>query len=125
MHIDPEVEAEIRPNVEMNGGSYKVVEKMEDSLREGRRGLCKNYVCLDLLPPKTAKPEQDEMVKLFAKYKGWIADEKRMKLAKQDAAYMHCLPCERGAEVSDAVLDASGVSLLSTRQRTVCMPRRV
>ena len=45
------------------------------------------------------------MVKLFGKYKGWIADEKRMNLAKPTAQYMHCLPCERGAEVSDAVLD--------------------
>ena len=45
------------------------------------------------------------MAKLFEKYKGWIADEKRMKLAKPSAFYMHCLPCERGSEVTDAVLD--------------------
>jgi len=46
------------------------------------------------------------MVKLFAKYRDWIADEKRMNLAKPTAQYMHCLPCERGAEVTDQVLDS-------------------
>jgi hypothetical protein len=45
------------------------------------------------------------MAKLFSGYKNWILDEKRMKLAKPDSHYMHCLPCERGHEVTDAVLD--------------------
>jgi N-acetylornithine carbamoyltransferase len=45
------------------------------------------------------------MEKLFAKYKNWIADEKRMKMGKDHIKYMHCLPCERGQEVSDEVMD--------------------
>jgi len=105
MHIDPEVEEEIKANVEANGGSYEVVDNMEDACENADVVYAKNYVCLDLLPPVTEKPEKDEMMKLFNKYKGWIADEKRMNLAKPEAQYMHCLPCERGAEVSDAVLD--------------------
>jgi N-acetylornithine carbamoyltransferase len=105
LRIDPDIEAAIQANVEASGGSYRVVDNMEDACENADIVYAKNYVALDLLPPVTAKPEQDEMVKLFAKYKGWIADEKRMKLAKPTAQYMHCLPCERAAEVSDAVLD--------------------
>ena len=45
------------------------------------------------------------MAKLFGKYRNWIADEKRMKLAKDTAVYMHCLPCEREQEVASDVLD--------------------
>ena len=103
--IDPDVEAAIKTNVELNGGSYEVVNSMEDACADADVVYAKNYVALDLLPPVTQKPEQDEMVKLFGKYKSWIADEKRMNMAKPTAQYMHCLPCERGAEVSDAVLD--------------------
>ncbi len=44
------------------------------------------------------------MAELFSKYQGWNADEKRMNLAKSDARYMHCLPCERGFEASNEVL---------------------
>jgi N-acetylornithine carbamoyltransferase len=105
MRIDPEVEAQIKANIELNGGSYTVVDNMEDACENADIVYGKNYVCLDLLPPVTSTPQKDEMVKVFNKYKGWIVDEKRMNLAKPSAQYMHCLPCERGAEVSDAVLD--------------------
>jgi N-acetylornithine carbamoyltransferase len=105
MHIDPEVEAEIKANVELNGGSYTVSEKMEDACERADIVYAKNYVCLDLLPPITSKPQHEDMMKLFSKYKDWIADDNRMNLAKPMAQYMHCLPCERGAEVTDAVLD--------------------
>ena len=105
LRIDPEIEAAIKANIEMNGGSYTVVDNMEDACANADVVYAKNYVCLDLLPPVTQQPQQDEMAKLFLQYKGWIADEKRMNLAKPDARYMHCLPCERGFEVTDAVLD--------------------
>ena len=105
MRIDPDVEAAIKANVELNGGSYSVVDNMEDACESADVVYAKNYVCLDLLPPVTTEPKHDEMAELFDKYRGWIADEKRMRMAKDSAFYMHCLPCERGYEVSDAVLD--------------------
>jgi N-acetylornithine carbamoyltransferase len=105
MRIDPDVEQAIKANSKLNGGSYTVVDNMEDACNKADIVYAKNYVALDLLPPVTKEPQQDEMAKLFSKYKGWIADEKRMKLAKPDARYMHCLPCERGFEVTDEVLD--------------------
>ncbi len=105
MRIDPEIEAQIKVNAETNGSSFQVSDKLEDAFEGADVVYAKNYVALDLLPPVTDKPEKDEMMKLFLKYQDWIADEKRMNLAKPTAQYMHCLPCERGAEVTDKVLD--------------------
>ena len=105
MRIDPNIEQDIRNNAAMSGGSYQVVDTMADAYENADVVYAKNYVCLDLLPPVTEKPEKEEMMKLFGKYKHWIADEKHMNMAKPTAQYMHCLPCERGAEVTDAVLD--------------------
>jgi N-acetylornithine carbamoyltransferase len=103
--IDPEVEAAIRQNVEVNGGSYTQVNSMEEAAENADVLYAKNYVCLDLLPPVEPEPKHQEMAALFRKYQGWIADERRMRLAKPEARYMHCLPCERGHEVTDGVLD--------------------
>lgn len=105
MRIDPEIEAQVKANAATYGGSYQVSDNMEDAFEASDVVYAKNYVALDLVPPVSKQPEKEEMMKLFGKYKDWIADEKRMNLAKPTAQYMHCLPCERGAEVSDAVLD--------------------
>ncbi len=105
LRIDPEIEQAIKVNLEMYGGSYEVVDNMEDACEGADILYAKNYTALDLLPPVEKEPKHEEMAKLFSKYRGWIADEKRMKLAKPDARYMHCLPCERGFEVSNEVLD--------------------
>jgi N-acetylornithine carbamoyltransferase len=103
--IDPKVEAAIKENVEANGGSYTQVDSMEDAAEGADVLYAKNYVCLDLLPPTEPEPKHEEMAQLFRNYRDWIADERRMRLAKPGARYMHCLPCERGYEVADEVLD--------------------
>lgn len=105
LRIDPEIEQAIKTNLEIFGGTYRVVDNMEDACEGADILYAKNYVALDLLPPMKPEPKNEEMAKLFSKYKGWIADEKRMRMAKPDARYMHCLPCERGFEVSNEVLD--------------------
>jgi len=48
---------------------------------------------------------EPEALALNAKYKSWICDSRRMQLAARDAIYMHCLPADRGHEVTDEVID--------------------
>ncbi len=105
LRIDPEIEKAIKENVEANGGSYQVSDNFEDAFVDADIVYGKNHVCLDLLPPFQKEPKFDEMAKLFDKYKSWIVDEKHIKMAKDHVKYMHCLPCERGMEVTDEVLD--------------------
>ncbi|MCK4262646.1 MAG: ornithine carbamoyltransferase, partial [Dehalococcoidia bacterium] len=37
--------------------------------------------------------------------KDWMTTAKQMKLTNKNAIYMHCLPADRGQEVSDEVID--------------------
>jgi ornithine carbamoyltransferase len=81
------------------GGSVRFSDSMEDAFEGAHVVYPKSWGALDLF----SKPE--EALALARKHEGWICDEKRMKIARDDAIYMHCLPADRGHEVSDAVID--------------------
>ena len=103
--IDPEIEQLIRSNSRIHGGSYRVSHNLEDAFEDADVIYAKNYVCLDLLPPKYAVKQNEEMEGLFSKFKDWIVDSDRIRLAKSEACYLHCLPCDRNHEVTDEILD--------------------
>jgi N-acetylornithine carbamoyltransferase len=46
-----------------------------------------------------------QSAQIINKYKDWITDDRRMKLAKEDCIYMHPLPADRNIEVTDSVID--------------------
>ena len=48
--------------------------------------------------------EEENAARLKA-FEGWIVDADKMKRAKPDALFMHCLPAHRGEEVSADVID--------------------
>ena len=95
----PEIVEQAKANAAYSGGTFEVLEDFD----EGFKGA-------DIVYPKSWGPlltttDDDEAMGIAAKYKDWIADEKRMALAKHDAGYMHCLPADRNVEVTDAVID--------------------
>lgn len=49
--------------------------------------------------------DADEGARIIEQYSDWIADERRMAMANDEAIYMHPLPADRNVEVSDAVID--------------------
>jgi N-acetylornithine carbamoyltransferase len=88
-----------RDNALASGGSFEVVDNMEDA-----------FAGSDIVYPKSwgveslfGKPE--EAMRVASQYRHWICDEAMMARAKERAIYMHCLPADRGSEVTDAVID--------------------
>ncbi len=82
-----------------NGTKFEVVDSMEDAIRDA-----------DIVYPKSWGIESlfhnpQEALEIAKKYKHWICDEQKMNLAHKKAIYMHCLPADRGYEVTDAVID--------------------
>jgi len=64
----------------------------------------------DIVYPKSWGIEElfhqpEEALAISKRYNDWICNEERMKLANPEAIYMHCLPADRGNEVTDAVID--------------------
>lgn len=88
-----------RENTARSGGRFEIVDSMEAAIEDA-----------DIVYPKSWGVESlygnpEEAMKVAQRYRGWICDEATMARAKEHAIYMHCLPADRGCEVTDAVID--------------------
>jgi N-acetylornithine carbamoyltransferase len=88
-----------RENAERSGGTFEVVDSMEEAFSDA-----------DIVYPKSwgvealfGKP--DEAMRVAQQYRHWICDEAMMSRSRKHSIYMHCLPADRGCEVTDAVID--------------------
>lgn len=88
-----------RKNAAEHGSKFEIVDSMEEAFEGADVVYPKSWGVLELF----GRPE--EALKLAAGYKNWICNDKMMSLAKKEAIYMHCLPADRGNEVTDAVID--------------------
>jgi len=80
-------------------GSISYVEDMDEAFRDADVVYPKSWGNLDLFT------NEAEALALSSNYRDWICDGRRMSLARRDALYMHCLPADRGYEVTDEVID--------------------
>jgi N-acetylornithine carbamoyltransferase len=95
----PQIMDMAREQARKYGTGFEVVEDMDEAFKDA-----------DIIYPKSWGPlvyteDVAESATIINKYKSWITDERRMKLAKPDAIYMHPLPADRNIEVTDAVID--------------------
>ncbi|UCH59233.1 MAG: ornithine carbamoyltransferase, partial [Anaerolineales bacterium] len=79
---------------------FEVVDDMEAAFKDADIIYAKSWGAM------VHTPDPDEGAKIIQKYSHWITDERKMKLAKPDAIYMHPLPADRNIEVTDGVIDS-------------------
>lgn len=95
----PDIVQQAQDNAKKYGTGFEIVHDMDEAFKDA-----------DIVYPKSWGPlvtttDKNEGKALTEKYKAWITDARRMKLAKEDAIYMHCLPADRNLEVTDEVID--------------------
>lgn len=95
----PEVRTRAEEAAAQGGGRIEVTDDMDAAFEGADVVYPKSWGRLDLFTDERAALTD------AARYEGWICDERRMGLAKDDALYLHCLPADRGSEVTDAVID--------------------
>lgn len=81
------------------GGSVTVTDDMDEAFRGAHVVYPKSWGNLEMFT------REDEALAASARYRDWICDQRRMSLARPGALYMHCLPADRGHEVTDEVID--------------------
>lgn len=88
-----------REYAERSGGCFEVVDSMEAAFEGAHVLYPKSWGIENLF----GRPQ--EALAIAARYKDWVCDARRMAIARKDAIYMHCLPADRGYEVTDEVID--------------------
>ncbi len=88
-----------KKNAEENGGSFTVVDSMDEAFKDADIVYPQSWGIQSLFS------EPEKALEISKKYTHWICDEEKMKLTKGSSIYMHCLPADRGYEVTDEVID--------------------
>ncbi len=95
----PEIMDKAKAQAKKFGTGFEVVDDMNEAVKDADIVYAKSW------GPLLTTTDPEEGKKIQDKYKDWIADEKKMGLAKDDSIYMHPLPADRNIEVTDAVID--------------------
>ncbi|MGQ9585921.1 MAG: ornithine carbamoyltransferase [Anaerolineae bacterium] len=103
--LHPEVLSRVRANIAQHGGSFNIVDDMDEACNNADVIYAKSWTNRLLWPPETPTVQEQELTALAEANKDWICDSRRMSLAKKKAIYLHCLPCSRGYEVTADVID--------------------
>jgi N-acetylornithine carbamoyltransferase len=95
----PDIIQQAKDFSKKSGGSFEEMDDFDAGFKDADIIYAKSWGCW------MTTEDKDESSKIGKKYTNWITDAKRMKLAKKDAVYMHCLPADRNIEVTDEVID--------------------
>jgi ornithine carbamoyltransferase len=86
---------EAKENAQKNGGTFKVIDNIEDAFKNADIVIPKNWGSWS---GKGPDPNLEDFI-------SWKCTEKLMATANPSVYYMHALPADRGNEVEDSVID--------------------
>ncbi len=105
LELDPKIVDMARKNADEFGGSFEISYDMNEAFEGADIVYPKSWGSLKFMPPNVPEVDKEGMINLMNQYKDWICDQEKLDRAKSDVIYMHCLPADRGMEVTDDVID--------------------
>ena len=111
-----------------SGGSFTVTDDMDGAFAGAQAVYPKSWGPQELMRERVAANRagdkgamtdiEQRALALNAEHRSWICDERRMALT-DDALYLHCLPADIGAEVSQAVMERFRVDVAREANKKV------
>jgi len=95
----PDIMDQARAEAKKANVAFNVVDDMDEGFKDADIVYAKSW------GPLVVTTDLKEGEAITRQYSDWITNETRMRLAKEDAIYMHPLPADRNVEVTDAVID--------------------
>ena len=105
--LDDQVMAAAAEFAGQTGARIRVTHDLRDGVTDAHAVYAKSWCSLNHLPQRSGGGvDEAGMQAAFERYRDWCVDEDIMRLAAPNAGYLHCLPVDRGQEVSDDVVES-------------------
>jgi N-acetylornithine carbamoyltransferase len=105
MELDDEVLDACRRYASMNGRSFDVSHDMKEAFDGAHVVYPKAWCATPIFQPPVGEDDPQATQAIFDANKDWLCDADMMNLTDPNSIYLHCLPCDRGFEVTDEVID--------------------
>jgi N-acetylornithine carbamoyltransferase len=117
--LQPDILAQAEENAARSGGSFELLDDFDAGFRDADVVYPKSWGCM------LTTEDLDESARIGARHRDWIADEARVATARSDAMYLHCLPADRGVEVTDAVIDGPNSAVFDEAENRLHVQKAV
>jgi len=107
MELAPDILETCRQYATETGGSFEISNDMNEAFEGAQVVYPKAWCATPIFKAPIGTSDTKATQKIFDANKDWICDSKKMKLIDPYGIYMHCLPCDRGYEVTNEVIDGS------------------
>lgn len=105
MELDPAVLAQCRAYAGMYGGSFEISNDFEGAIAGAHVVYPKAWCATPIFQPPVGQADQKATQAIFDRHQDWKCTAETMALADKSAIYLHCLPADRGYEVTNDVMD--------------------
>jgi N-acetylornithine carbamoyltransferase len=105
MELAPDILAQCEKYAHAYGGSFRITNDFRDGIAGAHVVYPKAWCATPIFQPPIGEADSKKTQAIFDQHKDWICTKEIMDLAAQEAIYLHCLPCDRGFEVANDVID--------------------
>lgn len=98
--LDPKITQQAKKNADEADGSFRETENLKDAFDGADVVYMRNHTTLNY---GSIGPEAEQAI--IDKYKTWACNDELMDLTRKNSIFMHCLPADRGHEVTNEVMD--------------------
>jgi ornithine carbamoyltransferase len=114
MELDPNILAQCSQYADAAGGSFRITNDFADGVEDAHVVYPKAWCATPIFQAPVGEADHKKTQAIFDQHKDWKCTPEIMDTADKHAIYLHCLPCDRGYEVANEVIDkTSGSGWLS------------
>lgn len=114
MELAPDILKQCQAYADEASGSFRITNDFKDGVDGAHVVYPKAWCATPIFQPPVGQSDPKKTQEIFDRHKDWICTKEIMDLAAKNAIYLHCLPCDRGYEVTNDVIDkTSGTGWLS------------